>query len=168
MKMKTTIIAVVAWFAVNPVSWSAPPAKAPGPDFTLRDLDGKAHKLSDYRGKVVVLNFWATWCPPCRAEMPSMERTYAALNKKPFTIIGVEVGEEWETVQTFVAQTGVSYPILLDTDSSVSHKWSVVGLPTSYIIDPQGRVVDVIVGGRDWSTPAMRDRLAKLLPALRH
>lgn len=168
MKMTITIIAVAAWLAAAPASWSASPPKAPAPrrapDFTLKDLDGKPHKLSDYRGKVVVVNFWATWCPPCRAEMPSMERTYEALKGRPFAMVGVEVGEEWESVQAFVEQTGVKYPILLDSDSAVSRNWHVVGLPTSYVIDAEGQVVGVIVGGRDWSEPAMRDRLTRLLP----
>ena len=81
--------------------------------------------------------------------------------------VHVEVGEAWETVAPFVDQMHVTYPILLDNDSSVSRRWNVVGLPMSYVIDPQGRIVDTIVGGRDWSDPAMRDQMVKLLPAAR-
>lgn len=165
MKRGVTLLAT-AWLVAAPAAWSAdaPTVGSPAANFTLKDLNGKNHKLSDYRGKLVVLNFWATWCPPCRAEIPSMERTYEALKGRGLTIVGVEVGEGWETVQGFVEQIGAKYPILLDTSSAVSHQWHVVGLPTSYVIDPQGRIVETIVGGRDWSTPAMRDRLIKLLP----
>lgn len=169
--MRSSIVATLAvlFVAVTPAAVLAAPATAPrlAPDFTLKDLNGKPHRLSDYRGNVVLLNFWATWCPPCRHEMPSMQRAYEALQDRGFVIVGVEVGEGWETVAPFVDQMHVTYPILLDESSSISRQWRVVGLPMTYVIDPRGRVVDAIVGGRDWSDPALRARLIKLLPAAR-
>lgn len=143
----------------------APGASAP--EFTLKDLDGKPHKLSDYRGKVVAVNFWATWCPPCRKELPSMERTYQTLKHKNFVILGVEVGEEWDAVQSFLNQVPVTYPILLDKDSAVSQKWKIIGLPATYLIDARGRIVEIINGGRDWDDPKFRSKLTKLLKANR-
>ncbi len=82
-------------------------------------------------------------------------------------ILGVEVGEGWDVVQPFVEQVKIRYPILLDRDAKVSRAWHMMGLPTSYVIDPQGRVASVIVGGRDWSDPALRAQLMRLLPPSR-
>lgn len=93
-----------------------------------------------------------------------MERTYEKLKDRGFVILGVEVGEGWSIVQPLVAQMKITYPILLDQNAAVSRKWGMVGLPTSYVIDPHGRLVDVLVGGRDWSAPKLQARLTQLLP----
>jgi len=140
------------------------PAMRRAPDFALQDLDGKTHRLSDYRGKLVIVNFWATWCPPCRREIPSMERLYADLKGRQFVILGVEVGEDWDVVQPFVEQMKIKYPILLDRHAALSPQWHMMGLPTSYVIDPHGHITNVIVGGRDWSDPQLRAQLIRLLP----
>ncbi|MHB8453566.1 MAG: peroxiredoxin family protein [Acidiferrobacterales bacterium] len=160
-------IAAIICFSAAPMAMSAQsasPAMRNAPDFTLKDLDGKAHRLSDYRGKLVIVNFWATWCPPCRREMPSMERLYEQLKGRQFVILGVEVGEGWDVVQPFVEQMKVNYPILLDRNAAISQKWHLMGLPTSYVIDPQGRIAAVIVGGRDWMDPGLRAQMVHLLP----
>lgn len=133
------------------------------PELALQDLDGKLRQLSDFRGKVVAVNFWATWCPPCREELPSMQRTYEAYRERNFEILGVNVGENWDTVAPFLEDFALGYPILLDTDSSAMAKWGIMGLPTTFILDRQGRITHRITGGRDWDDPAFRRDLEQIL-----
>lgn len=132
------------------------------PDFTLQDLDGHNHRLSDYRGRVVILNFWATWCPPCRREMPSMERAWQAVKSQDVVMLAVNVGEDADTVYTFLADYPVSFPLLLDEDAVVVGKFPIRGLPTSYVIDPRGRLVYQAIGGREWDDPEILDKIRAL------
>ena len=140
------------------------PAKA-AKNFTLPDLDGKPHKLSDYRGKVVLVNFWATWCPPCRREMPSMERLSKRLKDQPFVILAINQQEDPEQVFVFTGQLDPSptFPILFDRNSKVANAWSVQGLPASFIVDQKGRVVYRAMGGREFDHPEIEQAIRKLL-----
>jgi len=122
-------------------------------DFDLPDIDGNRHRLSDYRGKVVVINFWATWCPPCRAEMPSMQRAWERLKPQGIIMLGIDVGEDEDTIFTFTANYPVEFPLLMDQDSNTVSTWPVRGLPTTFIIDPEGRIVYRAIGGREWDDP---------------
>jgi thiol-disulfide isomerase/thioredoxin len=137
----------------------------PARDFTLPDLDGKSHKLSDYRGKVVLVNFWATWCPPCRREMPSMERLSQRLRDQPFAILAVNQQEEPDGVFVFTGQLdpAPTFPILFDRNSTVSHAWGVPGLPASFIVDKAGRVVYRAMGGREFDHPEIEQAIRALL-----
>ena len=119
-------------------------------DFTLKDLAGKPHKLSDYRGKIVFLNFWATWCPPCRAEMPSMQKMYSAWDKDKYVMLAVDVRERKSSVLAFSRKYKYTFPILLDLDGSIAKKYFVRGIPTTYIIDEKGNIVAHHVGSREW------------------
>ncbi|MGE5602139.1 MAG: redoxin domain-containing protein [Nitrososphaerales archaeon] len=114
------------------------------PDFALEGLDGKTVSLADLRGKVVLLNFWATWCPPCKAEMPdldALQREYGA--SRDFVVVGVNVGEDLATVKPFVAKNGLSFPIVLDHSGRVTTQlFGVRPLPTTYIIDREGFIRD--------------------------
>ena len=133
---------------------SAPADKSLAADFTLRDLDGKLHKLSDYRGKVVFLNFWATWCPPCRAEIPSMERLNEVLSSKDFVMIAVNVDENIKDLEAFVKETPHNFIVLSDADAKIQNLYQVFKFPETFVIDRQGRIVEHIVGARDWSSTA--------------
>jgi peroxiredoxin len=135
----------------------------PAPAFELNDIDGHVHRLSDYRGKVVVLNFWATWCPPCRYEMPSMERARRRVAGEDIVILGVNVGEDEDTIFTFTADYPVEFPLLMDRDGHVVEDYPVIGLPTTYIIDPEGYVTHRAVGSREWDDPGLLDQLRQLL-----
>jgi len=124
-------------------------------DFALTDLDGNRHRLSDYRGRVVIINFWATWCPPCRAEMPSMQRAWEQIEKEGILMLGIDVGEDEETIFQFTADYPVEFPLLMDSDSSVTNQWPVIGLPTTVVVDPGGRIVYRAIGSREWDDPAL-------------
>mgnify|MGYP001825639440 CR=1 FL=1 len=142
-----------------------PPVTAPG--FSLADMDGESHALADYRGKVILLNFWATWCPPCRHEMPAMERLYQRFRDRGFVVLAVNQWEEPDLVFAYTGDLNVfpSFPILFDPQSSVSQEYGVKGLPTSFVIDRQGRLVYRAIGGREFDHPDILQAIGDLLPA---
>ncbi|MEW5814549.1 MAG: TlpA disulfide reductase family protein [Spirochaetota bacterium] len=137
--------------------------KIPIVDFTLEALSGKKISLSSLKGKVVLLNFWATWCPPCREEMPSMELLYKKLHKEGLEIVAVDLQEEKKQVQKFAADNGLTFQILLDTTGRVGASYGARSIPTSYIIDKNGIVLAGVVGGRDWHTPELLSMFRELL-----
>jgi cytochrome c biogenesis protein CcmG, thiol:disulfide interchange protein DsbE len=132
------------------------------PDFALEGLDGKTLRLADLRGKVVLLNFWATWCPPCKAEMPdlnALQREYGAA--QDFVVVGVNVEEDAATVKPFVEKNGLSFPIVLDRDSRITTQlFGVRPLPTTFIIDREGYIRDAWNG--QISREAMLARLKRV------
>jgi thiol-disulfide isomerase/thioredoxin len=142
-------------------------APRPAPALQLQDLDGRVHDLARLKGRVVLVNFWATWCPPCRREMPSMERLSQALKGEAFSMLAVNVGEDADTIDAFNGQLDIAptFPILLDTRSRTMQAWKVAGLPTTFLIDKQGRIVASAIGGREFDHPALveaiRERLRK-------
>ncbi|MDR1869382.1 MAG: TlpA family protein disulfide reductase [Treponema sp.] len=122
-------------------------------DFTLPLSDGGKATLSSYKGKVVILNFWATWCPPCRAEMPSMETMYQHFNKQDLVMLAVDVGEDALIVKRFIHNGGYTFPVLLDSDKKVSSVYGINAIPTTYIIDREGMIVGRIIGSIMWDKP---------------
>jgi len=137
------------------------------PDFSLADMDGDPHALQDYRGKVVLVNFWATWCPPCRREMPALEQLYLKLADQPFVVLAVNQWEDADHVFAYMGDLNVfpSFPILFDPESKVSADFGVKGLPTSFLLDKQGRVVYRAVGGRAFNHPEVEQAIRELLAA---
>ena len=138
----------------------------PAPALRLTDLDGKVHDLADLKGKLVVVNFWATWCPPCRREMPSLERLRARLGERGLRVLAVDVGEDVDTVFSFTGQLEPApvFPILFDRDSSALQRWKVKGLPTTFVVDTQGRVIFRAVGGREFDHEMVVSQLLPHLP----
>lgn len=125
----------------------------PAPDFALADLDGRRHRLSDYRGKVVFLNIWATWCLPCRMEMPSMERLHRRLQGQDFIMLAVSEDEDGATaVRPFVDELGLTFPILLDPQGVLPPRYGVTGYPETFIIDREGKVVQHTIGPERWDS----------------
>ena len=111
-------------------------------------------QLSDYKGKVILLNFWATWCPPCRAEMPTIEKLYQALKNEPnFVFLAVDAHEKPDQVKSFIKKNGYSFPVLLDTTGEADAEYSVQAIPTTYLIDRSGHVLGGAAGGREWDRP---------------
>ncbi len=133
-------------------------------DFTLPDLDGKSVRLSDLRGRVILINFWATWCPPCRAEMPSMNDVYKDYRNKGFEILAIAGDVEGKRiVAPFVRKYGFTFPVLLDPRNDVGARLGVRGIPTSYLLDKKGRSAGVEVGAKNWNRKSVRRLLDKLL-----
>lgn len=116
-------------------------------DFKLKDLNGQELSLSDLKGKKVFLNFWATWCPPCKAEMPEIEKLYQETKDSDLVIVAVEIGEPLETVKSFIDSNKYSFKVLIDPDQSVASKYNITSIPTSYFIDTDGNIVSKHVGG---------------------
>ncbi len=133
---------------VQPTLPSAPAAVvgAPAPDFELMDLSGNTVKLSDYRGKVVLVNFWATWCGPCKAEMPLLQDRYTTLQGNGLEIVAVNIGEDEDLVRPYVKDLGLDFAIVLDPELAVNDEYRVLGYPTTITVDRDGNVVDVHVG----------------------
>jgi len=125
------------------------------PALSLEDLGHKVHTLQDYRGRVVLVNFWASWCGPCVMEMPAMQRLQNAMSGKPFTLLAVNVEESSGTVWKFAAKVGIHFPLLLDRDGQTAYDWGIDIYPTSFLIDPQGRVQYVAYGPRNWDDPEL-------------
>ncbi len=138
------------------------PGKPLAQDFKLPDLDGNTLKLSDFKGHIVIVNFWATWCPPCREEIPSMQRAWTILKKKNVVMLAVHVGGNEDKVWSFLTDFEVDFPVLMDKSSKVSRQWRVVGLPSTLIIDPQGRIALGAIGGRKWDDPSILAAILKL------
>jgi len=152
-------------FAVLGHGLSRLPTPVAAPDFTLEDMDGKSYTLSSLRGKVVMVNFWATWCPPCREEIPSMETVYQALRNEDFIVLAINQWESPDHVFSYMGQLDVypNFPILFDRDSSVSVAFGVQGLPTTLLIDKQGRVVYRAMGGRNFNHPEVRALIQQMI-----
>ena len=133
------------------------------PALELADTEGALHRLADYRGKTVLVNFWATWCEPCRAEMPSMERLRRALEGRPFAILAVNVGESTRTARDFAQKLPVAFTVLLDRDGKVTRGWGARVLPASFVIGPDGAIRYSILGELDWSSQEVRGRIEALM-----
>jgi thiol-disulfide isomerase/thioredoxin len=133
------------------------------PALTLNDLSGRAHAIADYRGRVVLVNFWATWCEPCRAEMVSMQRLQERLAGRPFTVLLVNYGEARMRVGEFVKREALGFPVLLDPNQDASRAWRVRVLPSSFLVDAEGRVRYTVIGEMDWASQESFDTVQVLL-----
>jgi peroxiredoxin len=126
----------------------------PAPNFTLLGLDGKMVSLDDYKGKVVLLNIWATWCPPCVEEMPSMEKLYQELKGENFEILAVSIDVLGaKEVIPFMKKYKLSFPALTDSKGAIKSLYQTTGVPESFIINKDGIIVEKVIGPRDWATP---------------
>src|SRR3989338_5916455 len=144
--MKKLIIVLVYFVLLSSSTFALEGSKMAA-DFNLPDLSGKIVKLSDYKGKVVFLHFWATWCPPCRGEMPYLQALYVKLKAKKFEILAVAMDREGKrVVEPFIKKGKYTFKVLLDPKGVVSSPYAIVGIPTTFILDRNGRIVDKIVG----------------------
>lgn len=139
--------------------------KTLAPALKLNDINGQSHDLAALKGKVVLINFWATWCPPCRREMPSMARLAKKLSGKSFIVLAVDIGEDADTIQNFISQldSSLPFPILLDPDGKIMQTWKISGLPMTHLIDRNGRIAYSAVGGREFDHPEIEQLVRNLL-----
>ena len=157
------LIALFAWptstFAVGDFKpWTG----GATPPLTLIDLNGQPHRLADYRDKVVVINFWATWCEPCRDEIPSLQRLKDRLADRPFALIAVNMGEGAPRVHRFLGMMPIDYTVLLDPEMHAAKAWQARLLPYSFVLDRSHRIRYTVVGEIDWSAPDVVQRIEAL------
>ena len=156
------IFAVLSGRTPEPIA-----AGQPAPTFALPSLPSDAPvSLDSLRGRIVLLNFWATWCKPCEEEMPAMERLHRSLAGKPFALIAVSVDEDRAVVEAFRERLDLSFPILLDPSKDVAHAYQTFRYPESFLIGADGKVVARFVGPREWDAGAYVDRIRELVAAV--
>ena len=175
--MLVSLVAAILWTVASrvPSAVGAPLSSSPSPregflapDFTLDTLDGTKVTLSDLRGKIVVINLWATWCTPCRAEMPALENAYEQYEDSGVVILGLNVTNQdsEKDIPPFVKEFGLTFPILLDRDGSVSALYQLRGLPTTYFVNREGIIRTVVVGG-PMNETFIRSKIEALLQEIR-
>ena len=141
----------------------SPARDAPAPPFELLDLDERTHRLSDFAGQVVVLNFWATWCPPCVEEMPSLQLLQDSLGDDGLKVVAVSVDERYSDIPPFVAEHGLRFLVLHDLGKRVSRRYEVFQFPETWIIRRDGTLASHIIGARDWAAPGSLEIFRDLL-----
>jgi len=154
---KLHLLLILLFFTIH--SYALPPGikyiektwKAPEIDLT--DIDGRQHSLSDYQGNILIINFWSTWCQPCRKEMPALQRAYEQLKEANISIIAIAMGDSPSDVALYRDNNPVDFALLSDKDSVVSTRWSIPALPTTYIINQSGEVIIRVVGEYEWDNP---------------
>ena len=152
------------WYAdgLRKLGFSLPASPEPIGEVSFQSLGGGTVKLSELRGKVVLLNFWATWCPPCRAEMPALDELWKRDKGKAFVIVGVSVGEAPKTVKDFIGKQGYGYPIFVDPSGELGSMFGARSIPTTYVIDKAGAVIAGKVGGAEYDSPEAVSFFAQL------
>src|SRR5256884_9581091 len=137
-----------------------------GPPFRLATLDGRTAAVADHRDKLVVLNFWATWCQPCTLEMPSLEALWNRYRDRGLVVVGVSVdrGAPKNLIEPYVRNLKLTFPILLDPDSKTSDRWRVTAIPATFLVRPGGDVAGMATGAREWNSKEMRALVERLLP----
>ena len=159
-----SLLAVLALLFGAPVSQAAmPKVGTVAPDFVLKSSNGKNLKLSEHRGEVVMINFWATWCGPCRQEMPLLNRLHEQYRKAGFTLLGVSVDDKPQAAQEMARQLGVGFPVLFDSEKQVSRRYDVDAMPTTLIIDREGKVRYIHRGYRPGYEARYEEQIKELL-----
>ncbi|MBL7002628.1 MAG: TlpA family protein disulfide reductase [Gammaproteobacteria bacterium] len=155
-----TMLSVNAWSATGQLKPYKGHLKAP--QFSLKDINGKTHSLSDYKGNVVLLQFWATYCAPCRKEMPTMNRLIKKMEGKAFKILTVNMAEDEASVKQFLSEVKVDFPVLMDVDGALLSEWKVFAAPANFIIDKKGNILYTLYGGIEWDNEQMVENMKKL------
>jgi len=154
--MKSCLTLLLAMILALPAQASTdlkPFTPRPAPALDLPALDGSHLDLAKLRGRVVLVNFWAVWCPPCRKEMPSLTRLADRLAGRPFTVLGVNVGDSADSIRAFLGQVPANLPILLDAEGASVKPWQVFAFPTTYLVDKKGQLRQGLFGAIDWDEP---------------
>ena len=154
---------LLAFCALTAQAQPLKPWKGATPALELSTLDGQAQRLEDYRGRVLLVNFWATWCAPCLEEMPSIERLRRSLDARRFAVLAVNVGEGPRAAGDFAKKMDLGFNFLLDRDMKTSKAWGARVLPATFIVDPDGKVRYSHYGALDWSSAEVRKAIAALI-----
>ncbi len=134
------------------------------PDFELKDTNGTLHRISDYKGKVVLVNFWASWCTECIEEMPSLNILYERFRKSDFVVLGISIDRNQSKLSDAMEKTNIAYPVLMDTKGEVFvKKFTVIGLPTSVLIDQQGLIRETIIGRHDFASNKFIEKINNMI-----
>ncbi|MCG8428676.1 MAG: TlpA family protein disulfide reductase [Chromatiales bacterium] len=128
----------------------------------MPDVNGNSHMLSSYKGRVVVINFWATWCIPCRKEMPALENAWQQLKSHDVVFLAIAMNDEAASIKRFLEKTAVTFPIPLDGDGQVANQWRVTGIPVTFILDKAGRIIYRETGVREWDSAQIVDKIVAL------
>lgn len=161
------LVAGAAWTIASRVPAEAAQAtrdraRRAAPDFSLDTLGGGTFKLADQSGKPVVVNFWASWCPPCREELPAFEKVYQNDRDKGLVVVGVNVAESSDVVVKFVAETGLTFPIALDVSGETTALYGIEGMPTTFFVGRDGTIHDMVIGG-PLTEAAIESKVAELM-----
>lgn len=165
--LRTSVVFLLLMLLTPLIAYSAQQLEAyngNNKSFTLSDLKEKQHSLADYQGKVVLVNFWASWCPPCIYEMPALQRLKQHFADRPFEILAINVGEKKYRVRKFSKLINLDLPVLLDTGSETFNEWGVKTLPTSFLIDTKGNVVHRVLGNPGWENDDTRNIIDSMMP----
>lgn len=133
------------------------------PDFTLPDMSGRNVSLASFKGRVVIINFWATWCPPCRSEMPSLNRLYKEYKSKGLVVLAVSTDRTSGAVKDYLTGNPFDFPILLDPENSISRRFRVFSIPTSFLIDKNSIIAQRYIGEENWDSPEIRSKTKEVL-----
>jgi len=172
MKTNIFLLLIVAMYLLSPISFAGPLEPPKGirhyetgtaPGFNVTDMDGVPFTLESTRGKWVFLHFWASWCGPCKEEMPAIQRMSELFDNDKFEIVLINTAEDEDTIFSFLAEIGMDMNSLMDTDGLVTEKYKPRGLPTTILIDPNGNVQYQAIGGREWHEPEYINFLRKLV-----
>jgi len=160
-----TIVLCLTFFVRDAVSLEVgPKAGKFAPEFSLNDVNGKKVTLSAYKGNVVILNFWATFCGPCREEMPSLNNLFLSFKKEGLVVLAISTDDSEKPVQSFIKAKAIAFPVLIDKDQQVYFdRYAVLGLPTTFIIDRDGIIREKILGDRPWDAPEMKEKIKVML-----
>ena len=167
------IIRLVVWWSLASAALAEQtltpiPGNMAAPEFSLQDTHGKLHRLSDYRGKPVIINFWTTWCPPCREELPSMNRAWHKIKDEGIAMLAINMGEGEDTIFIFSADYPTDFPVLMDQSGEVIEQWPVKGLPTTFVIAPDGTIAYRAIGSREWDARELLDTVRALKESPSH
>ncbi len=157
------IVFLTLLFGITNSAFANGKSNSLAPDFTLNDICGRKVTLSQFRGKVVILNFWSIFCGPCLKEMPYLNKLYIEFKDKGLVVFGVAEDPAEKPVRSYIEEKKVAFAILMDKERKVYFKYFLYGIPVSFLIDKKGRIVEKIIGQTEWDSPQMREKILKLL-----
>lgn len=158
------LLGSTALFAVPPSPWDIEGLIGKkAPDFTLKDINNRPFNLSSLRGKVVILNFWATWCPPCRAEMPSLNNLYREFRNRGLEVVAISTDRSSSVIEDYISKNPIDFTVLIDTDNRVSRQFKVFSIPTTFLIDRNGTIIERYLGEENWTSPEIKKKIKEAL-----